>query len=103
MRSVLIAIDFVKDVDNSFKVLEINTGIIAAPISVDPYFNKTELDNLISENNITEIELILLNAGPVYAINSDYPNDTLNGFGAMFDKYYSGLTITRQVVTVRIK
>jgi hypothetical protein len=98
MRSVLIAIDFVKDVDNSFKVLEINTGIIAAPISVDPYFNKTELDNLISENNITEIELILLNAGPVYAINSDYPNDTLNGFGAMFDKYYSGLTITRQVV-----
>ncbi len=98
MRSVLIAIDFVKDVDNSFKVLEINTGIVAAPISIEPYFNKTELDNLISENNITEIELILLNAGPVYAINSDYPNDTIKGIGAMFDKYYSGLTITKQVV-----
>ena len=98
MRSVLIAIDFVKDIDNSFKVLELNTGIVAAPISIEPYFNRTELDNLISENNITEIELILLDSGPVNAINSDYPNDTIKGIGSMFDKYYSGLTITKQVV-----
>ncbi len=98
MRSVLIAIDFVKDVDGSFKVLELNTGIAAAPISIEPYFNKTELDNLISQNNITEIELILLNVGPVQAINTDYPNDSLMGFGAIFDKYYSGLTITKHVV-----
>jgi hypothetical protein len=98
MRSVLIAIDFVKDVDNSFKVLELNTGIVAAPISIEPYFNKTELDNLILENNITEIELILLNTGPVYAINSDYPNDTIMAIAGYFDKYYSGLTITKHVV-----
>ena len=98
MRSVLIAIDFVKDVDNSFKVLELNTGIAAAPISIEPYFNKTELDNLIAQSNITEIELILLNIGPVHAINTDYPNDSLMGFGAVIDKYYSGLTITKHVV-----
>jgi hypothetical protein len=98
MRSVLIAIDFVKDVDNSFKVLELNTGIVAAPISIEPYFNKVDFDNFITENNINEIELILLSTGPVKAINPDYPNDTLFGFGRYFDVHYSGLTITKQVV-----
>jgi hypothetical protein len=98
MRSVLIAMDFVKDVDNSFKVLELNTGIVASPISIEPYFNKVDFDNLINENNINEIELILLGTGPVRAINSDYPDDMLFGFGRYFDVHYSGLTITKQTV-----
>lgn len=98
MRSVLVAIDFVKDTDGSFKILELNTGIALTPISIEPYFNKTDFDTLISENNITEIDLILLNTGPVYAINSDYPNDTLLGLGAYFDKHYTGITVSKSVV-----
>jgi hypothetical protein len=60
MRSVLVAIDLVKETDGSFKVLELNTGLAITPISVEPYFNKTDFDTLISENEITEIDLVLL-------------------------------------------
>lgn len=100
MRSVLIAIDFVKELDGSFKVLELNTGVGLAPISIEPYFNKADFDTLIADNNITEIDLVLLNIGPVYAINPDYPNDTLFGLGSYFDKYYSGLTVNKVIVDV---
>lgn len=98
MRSVLVAIDFVKDVDGSFKVLELNTGIAFSPISIEPYFNKTDFDNLLQQNNITEIDLVLLAAAPVIANNTDYPNDSIFGFGSYFDKYYTGLTVNKMVV-----
>lgn len=101
MRSVLVAIDLVKETDGSFKVLELNTGLAITPISVEPYFNKTDFDTLISENEITEIDLVLLDVGPVFANNTDYPDDTLFGFGSYFDKYYSGLTINKSVVKMR--
>ncbi len=101
MRSVLIAVDFVKDIDGSFKVLELNTGISISPKTIEPYFNKTDFDVFLTQNNITDIDLILLNVGPAYSVDVESGNNTMEGLGLYIEKNYSGYTINRTIVDHR--
>ena len=58
MKAVIIASDYLKDVDGSYKVLEVNTNALVTPGNLHNYTNFSELDQLISSNNITTVEYI---------------------------------------------
>jgi hypothetical protein len=54
MRTLLLGTDFIKDIDGSLKALETNTDIfIGVPANL--YLNTGSLDNIITDNNITEV------------------------------------------------
>jgi hypothetical protein len=97
MKAVLIATDFLKDNDGSFKTLETNTGIHFVIKNVSNYLNVSEFDNFLSENNIDTIEFInpTHNFDDVYDVDADkssvdFATDTVEGFLA---DYYSGTSI----------
>lgn len=63
MKGVLLATDFVKDVDGTFKILETNTAISIAPKSFSEYFNTQRFKQFVSDNGITEIYFLVGNKG----------------------------------------
>lgn len=93
MRSVLTAIDYIKDIDGSFKVLELNTGISITPKTIEPYFNKTEFDNLLTQNNITTIDFIALKMGFEDVNDMEVVNGQNEGLGAFLQRTYPNVTI----------
>lgn len=93
MRSVLTAIDYIKDIDGSFKVLELNTGISIIPRTIEPYFNKTEFDNLLTQNNITTIDFIALKMGFEDVIDMEVVNGQNEGLGAFLQRTYPNINI----------
>ena len=58
MKAVIIASDYLKDVDGSFKVLEVNTNALITTNYTYNYDDFSELDALISSSNITSVEYI---------------------------------------------
>lgn len=88
MKATIIAIDFVKDTDGSFKPLEINTNADFHPMSQSMYLDSSKVTDFISNNNITTLEfigntgmgsvnlepgnLLDLEAGEDQGINTDY-------------------------------
>lgn len=58
MKAVIIASDYLKDTDGSYKVLEVNTNALVTPSNLYNYTNFSELDQIISSNNITTVEYI---------------------------------------------
>ena len=58
MKATVIAIDFVKDVDGTFKPLEINTNVSLHPMSQSMYLDSSKVSDFISSNNITSLEYI---------------------------------------------
>ena len=59
MKAVIVASDYLKDIDGSYKVLEVNTNALITPSNMYNYTNFSELDTLITSNNITSVEYIL--------------------------------------------
>ena len=59
MKAVVIATDYVKDTNGEFKVLEINTQTQIVFKDVTNYLDLDGLDQFVSDNGITNIELIL--------------------------------------------
>ncbi len=58
MKGVLVGTDYVKDIDGSFKVLEINTSIGLTWNNASNYFLTSALDPIISGSSYTEAHLI---------------------------------------------
>lgn len=63
MKAVIIASDYLKDVDGSFKVLEVNTNALVTTDYTYNYANFSELDALISSNSITSVDYIMNGIG----------------------------------------
>lgn len=58
MKATTIALDFVKDIDGTFKVLELNTDVGFWPISQSAYTNVETAVNYISQSGVTGIHYI---------------------------------------------
>lgn len=99
MRSVITAVDYLKDIDGSFKVLELNTGISIVPRTIEPYFNKVDFDNLLSQNNITTIDFIVLKIGFEDVNDLEVINGQNEGLAAFLERTYPNLNINIIVVT----
>jgi len=98
MKAVLVATDFLKDVDNTFKSIETNTGIHLVIKDISNYFNTVEFDSFLVNNNIDTIDLIkpTHRFDSVYDLDAqreyyDFSTDTIEGF---LLQHYSGSTIT---------
>lgn len=104
MRALLTGTDFVKDTDDSFKILEINTNI-ALQVDVSRYINYDEFDNFIKSNSFDEIHLIYTTANVQIKTDEDTlelepevvyenrPSFTKN-FETFINEYCSGSGIT---------
>jgi hypothetical protein len=102
MKAVLIATDFLKDIDNSFKIIEINTNVHIVAKNLLKYFNMVEFDEFLIANNIDTIEFIYPKGlDNVYDLDEEreyheYQLDTI--YGVLGD-HYSGSSITFNVHT----
>lgn len=98
MKAVLIATDFLKDIDNSFKIIETNTGIHIVAKNVSNYFNLIEFDEFLSDNNINAIEFIrpIWGASNVYDLDEEryQYNPQLDSIFELLSNHYSGTSIT---------
>lgn len=98
MKAVLIATDYLKDVDDSFKALETNTGIHTVVKNVSNYINIVEFDEFLTNNNIDTIELI----SPTHRFDNIYDLDAereyfefaVDSIEGFFHSHYSGSSIT---------
>lgn len=98
MRAVLVATDFIKDIDNTFKALEINTAVSLVVKDLSNYLNLTEFDEFLSNNGIDTIEFITPKQGYDGVYDVDAGTDTLSFVKDSLPTYlmghYSGSTIT---------
>lgn len=58
MRAVLVGIDYVKDIDGSFKILELNTNIAIPNIDGTVYFESEGYKQFLLDNGITDVYMI---------------------------------------------
>ena len=76
MKAVLLGNDFIKDTDGTFKMLETNTNLAFPSKPIASYINKSVLDQFLSDNNITDIDVIVPSVGLSESI--DYDNSELS-------------------------
>ena len=89
MKATVIAIDFVKDIDGTFKPLELNTNVDLHPVSQSLYLDSSKVSDFISNNNITSFEYIggaswgnvPHEPGTVYDIEAGEDQDATTNFG----------------------
>lgn len=98
MRAVLIATDYLKDIDNTFKLIETNTGTHFVVKNMSNHINIDEFDTFLQENNIDTIELIKPKNrfDDVFDLDEErtyyeFSTDSIEGF---FNSHYSGSSIT---------
>lgn len=73
MKAVLLATDYLKDTDGSFKILETNTSITIATQFTQNYFNGERFNQFVIDNGITEIYLLTHRGGSmVNSIDLNY-------------------------------
>lgn len=100
MRAVLIATDYLKDIDGSFKILEINTNVHIVAKNLLKYFNIVEFDEFLVANGIDTIEFIRpMGLDNVYDLDEEreyheYQLDTIYG---VLGNHYSGSSVTFNV------
>ena len=75
MRAVLVGIDYVKDIDGSFKILEINTNAAIPNFNPLLYLNTQEYQSFLTNNQITEVHFIFTQGNLI----SGYYRDLENG------------------------
>ena len=75
MKATTIALDLVKDIDGTFKVLELNTNVGFWPISQSAYSNVDLVENYVSSSGATA----------VHYIGSSLYGDNTNRVTSMFD------------------
>ena len=58
MKGTFVAIDLLRDTDDSFKVLEFNTALAFSPNNFNNYFELSNLQTYISESNFSEVHFV---------------------------------------------
>jgi hypothetical protein len=59
MKGILLATDFVKDTDGTFKILETNTSIAIAVQCLNNYMDSVKFKQFLTDNSINEVHLLL--------------------------------------------
>ena len=78
MRAVLVGIDYVKDIDGSFKILEINTNASIPNFNPLLYLNVTEYQQFLTSNNITDVHFMFTQGNLISGIYRDLENELPN-------------------------
>ncbi len=99
MKGVLVGTDYVKDIDGSFKVLEINTSIGLTWNNASNYFLTSALDPIISGSSYTEAHLIRTSLQNSHAndLSASFSpeNMSVNAEGLLIEYLTgSGMTVT---------
>ena len=99
MKGVLVGTDYVKDIDGSFKVLEINTSIGFTWNNASNYFLTSALDPIISGSSYTEAHLIRTSLQNSHAndLSASFSNENMSvNAEDLLIEYLtgSGMTIT---------
>jgi hypothetical protein len=98
MKSVLVATDYLKDIDGSFKILEMNTNIGFVFRNMDAYINYELLDEFVQQNNINTIEVICPKVLYLDVIDVESEdNSRMDTLANALVKRYSGDTFTVNV------
>jgi len=98
MKGTLIALDLVKDTDNSFKILEMNTSVKLMFDSFNSYTDLSSLHTYIANNNISEVHFIGMGqtGAPGDTIDSEFidfsPSKTTN-LSTYLKDHYSGSAV----------
>jgi len=105
MRAVIIASDFVKDTNGEFKVLEINTHTHMVFNDANNYLDLDGLEQFVSDNGITNIQIISPKHYTHKVIDVESPDTTqLNGTAfekAIIDKFTpNGTTVNVQYTSL---
>lgn len=104
MKGTLIAVDLIKDIDNNFKVLEINTNVGLSFFDFENYFDLSSVTNYITNNGIDEVHLLGgVNTNPAHytvdyssgshstGSNATIPQTSLGGY---LSEFYSGSSVS---------
>ena len=99
MKGVLVGTDYVKDIDGSFKVLEINTSIGLTWNNASNYFLTSALDPIISGSSYTEAHLIrtTLQNSHTNDLSASFSNENMSVTAeGLLTEYLtgSGMTVT---------
>ena len=78
MRAVLVGIDYVKDIDGSFKILEINTNASIPNFNPLLYLNVDEYQQFLTSNNITDVHFIFTQGNLISGVYRDLENELPN-------------------------
>lgn len=83
MKAVVIATDYVKDTNGEFKVLEMNTNTGILFTNANDYLDLDSLEQLVSDNGITNIEVILPKVLATNVIDTEHVDN--GSYGVYFD------------------
>lgn len=98
MKATTIALDFIKDIDGSFKVLELNTNVGFWPISQSAYSTVDEVTSYVSSSGASEIHYIGNNLyGNI--VNSGYHPSTVEDREADHNVADQGPRIFQEIKT----
>lgn len=96
MKGVIIATDYLKDNNDDFKILEINTNALLATAATDKYFDINAFNDFVTDNGIKQIHLLFngsTNNGPDYTNDLEMVGDSrYKSFSNILATYYSDST-----------
>jgi hypothetical protein len=79
MKAVVVATDYVKDINDEFKVLEMNTNTAIIFRDANNYLELDALEQFVTDNGITNIEIIIPKRTSPKLIDTEYSgSDVLN-------------------------
>ena len=92
MKAVIVATDFLKDTDGSFKILELNTNVGNVIGDINNYFDIEEFNQFVVSNGIEVIEFINQSIGSNDGIIDTEMTElsTPKTFNVLLSEYYSG-------------
>jgi len=98
MKATTIALDFVKDIDGSFKVLELNTNVGFWPISHSAYSTIDEVTSYVSSSGASQVHYI---GNSLYGdiVGSDYSPSTVDDQEADFTVVDQGPRVFEEIKT----
>lgn len=104
MKGTFVAIDLLKDTDDSFKILEFNTALGFSFDNFNNYIDFNKLQTYISESNFSEVHFI----GSAAAVDNFQEKDTYSGsllytnLDKWFNDTYSGSAVSFTAHRVRL-
>lgn len=96
MKAVVISTDYVKDINGDFKVLEINTSTDILFKDANDYLDLDTLEQLVSDNGITNIEIIIPKNSQrkVIDLESTNPEPVFNYFENSIREKFTPINVT---------
>jgi hypothetical protein len=103
MKAVLVATDYVKDINGEFKVLEINTQTDILFKDANDYLDLDSLEQLVSDNGITNIEIIIPKHSQRMVFDIERPIEQISGVyfeNSIYDRFNpNGVTVNLHYTT----